>query len=172
MAEFGQLASARKSGRPRADHRNGSSCGGSSNFGMNTMVARIIHGVALEAANRNGLMFRTQDTGSFTQLLYRADPRAGRAQQIGRKDGLRRAFQIAGSDLLDEARNVNMRRARVGAGGVEAVQTPVRLNRSGMRGQWRQLFRERIAGSFRCHLHPSASGLFTDELDVQKVKKG
>ena len=64
---------------------------------------------------------------AFAQHLDRAGARAAGAQNIGVENGAGRAGKIAAGDLLDEARNIDVRGAGGGAGRIEAVQASVRL---------------------------------------------
>ena len=99
----------------------------------------VIHRVALQPADHDGLVFRAQHAGAFAQFLHRTDARAGRAQQIRFENRPRRADQIVRSDLLDEARNVDVRRAGVRAGRVVAEQAAVGLDQRFLRAQRRKL---------------------------------
>ena len=58
---------------------------------------------------------------------------ATEAEDIGIENGLRAAAQIAGGDLFDEARDVDLGGTGGGAGSVETVQAAVGLHQGGLR---------------------------------------
>src|SRR5262249_47382624 len=80
-----------------------------------------VRGVALQGADvdRLALLGRTH-AGLLAQDLGRADARAGAAHDVLLQDGDRRAPDIVGRDLADEARDVDAGGARLQAGCVVA----------------------------------------------------
>ena len=85
-----------------------------------------VHGVALQAADLDGLpVVAVQHAGAFAQHVHRADARAAQPQNVGVENGRGRAAQVAGSDLLDEARHVDVGGAGPRARRVEAEQAAI-----------------------------------------------
>ena len=77
---------------------------------------------ALQSADlHRRLQQRVIDAGAFAEHFGRAGPGAAAAEDVGVENGLARP-RVAVQDLADELRDVDVRRAGAGAGGVEAVQ--------------------------------------------------
>ena len=93
-------------------------------------VVDVIRRIPLQAADRDRLVLAPEHAGAFAQFLNGTNAGAGGAQQIRFEDRSRGAYQIAGRDLLDEARNVDVGGTGVRAGRVVAVQAPVRFDES------------------------------------------
>jgi hypothetical protein len=103
----------------------------------------MVHGVALKAANLNGLFVVAMiDAGAFAKDIHGTDTRATGAENIGVEDGERGAGEVSLRDFLDETRNVNVRGAGGGAGSVEAVETAVGFDESGLGIERRMELRE------------------------------
>ena len=97
------------------------------------IVEESIHGEALEAADFDGLLVVAMiDAGAFAEDVHRADAGAAGAEDVGVEDGERGAAKIVLGDFLDEARNVDVRGAGGGAGGVEAVEAAVGFGKRGL----------------------------------------
>jgi hypothetical protein len=62
------------------------------------------------------------DAGAFAKDIYGTGAGAAGTEDVGFKDGFGRAFEVIGGDLLDEFWDVDVRRASLHAGCVEAVQ--------------------------------------------------
>jgi hypothetical protein len=88
----------------------------------------MVHGVTLEAAYGDWLFVESmEDTRAFAQHIDRADARTTEAQDVGIHNGGGGAGEISSSDLLDEARNVDVGGASRGARRIEAEEAAVRL---------------------------------------------
>jgi len=86
-------------------------------------------GKPLQTSNLNCLFATTvHDAGAFAQDLDRTDAAAARAQYIRLQYGSRRSAYIAGCNLFDEARHVNVGRTGAHAWRVKAVQATVSLH--------------------------------------------
>jgi hypothetical protein len=135
-------------------------------------VERRLGGEALQPADLDrGLVPRVVDTRAHAQDLHRADPRAGVSEDVLREDRPRGAEGVAGGDLSDEARDVDLRGARHDARRVGAEQAPlglrVRLSgrvlrlglgQAGLQSPWRRLgHRHRVAPSARLQRTPAPS---------------
>jgi len=93
----------------------------------------------LQPANLNRLGFAlVVDARAFAEGIDRADARAAQAEDVGIENFLRAPAQVAGGDLLDKRRDVDVRRARARARRVETEQTPVGFH-FGVVGQERRL---------------------------------
>ena len=86
----------------------------------------MVHGVALQPSDLDGpLIVAVHHACAFAQHVHRAHPRAAQPQNIRVQDGHGRAARIAAGDLLDEAGNIDVRGAGVGARRIEAVEAAV-----------------------------------------------
>src|SRR5260370_2845734 len=102
-----------------------------------TFIKRV-HRKPLQPRNLNGLLVITMHhAGSFAQHLHRTRPSTTRTQNIRVEDGTRRTGKIAASDLLNEARHINMGRTRHCARRVKTVEAAVRLRHSSLPVKWR-----------------------------------
>jgi hypothetical protein len=91
---------------------------------MDMVIENVIHGVALEPADFDRLLFfLVHHAGTFAKNFGRANAPAAMSQNIGLEDYARRATQIIGGDLLDECGNVNARRTRDSARSVKTEKT-------------------------------------------------
>ena len=79
---------------------------------------------------------------AFAQHIHRAHARAAQPQNVGVQNGQRRAAQVAGGDLLDEARHVDVGGAGRRAGRVEAVEAAVGFGQRGLRIERRMQLRK------------------------------
>ena len=99
-------------------------------------VVHMIHRKTLEAADADRLVFGIEDACTFAEFLNRTDAGARGADQVRFQNRAGRADDVGGRDLLDEARDIDMGRARMGAGRVVAVEASVRLDQRFVSGQW------------------------------------
>ncbi len=105
-----------------------------------------IHGVALEARNLNRVVIEAmQDASTFAKHLNRAGTRTASAENIGVENAQRRTAQVAGGNALDEAGNIDVRRACSRAGCIEAVEAAIGFNRRGLGRKGRLDFPEAFA---------------------------
>ncbi len=94
----------------------------------------VLHRVALQAADFDGLLVvAMHHAGAFAEHVHGADARAAQAEDVGIENGLGGAAQVAGRDLLDEARHVDVGGAGRGAGGIEAIEAAVGFHGGGLR---------------------------------------
>ena len=94
----------------------------------------VLHGVALQAADFDGLLIvAMHHAGAFAQDVHGTDAGATQAEDVGIENGLRGAAQIAGGDLLDEARHVDVGGAGRGARSIETVEAAVGFHGRGLR---------------------------------------
>ena len=92
-------------------------------------LEQLIGGIALQRADLDRLVLRAvAHAGLLAQRLGRADPRAHAAQDVLLEDGHRRALEVAGGDLADEARDVDAGRAGLDAGRVVAEVAAARFD--------------------------------------------
>src|SRR6185369_9432619 len=104
MAELRQLRRATHPGRPAANHRDALS-GFLESWLENrdAVLINMIRRVALEPADLDRVAVAIEHHArALAQHFGRANPRAARAQDVGREDGPGCAGKIAGHDLLDE----------------------------------------------------------------------
>ena len=107
------------------------------------VAVEAVHGVALQPAYLNGLLVVAMvDAGAFAEDVNGADAGATRAENVGFKNSLRGTGEISLRDLLDEARNVDVRGASGGAGRVEAVEAAVGFDKGFLRSEGRMDFGE------------------------------
>ena len=91
---------------------------------MDMVIENVIHGVALEPADFDRLLFLlVHYAGTFTENFGRANAPAAMSQNIGLEDYARGATQIIGRDLLDECGNVNACRTRDSTRSVKTEKT-------------------------------------------------
>src|ERR1035441_5048600 len=70
---------------------------------------RVFHGVALQAADLDGqLVVAMEHAGAFAEHVHGTHAGATEAEDVGIENGLRAASQIAGRQLFDEARHVDV----------------------------------------------------------------
>ncbi len=100
--------------------------------------------MSLQAADRDGLVFRAEHTRAFAQFLHRAHARAGSAEKIGLQDSARRTAQIVRGNFLDEPGDIDVRGTGVRAWSVVAHQAPRCLDGGLIARQRWQKFVERI----------------------------
>ena len=94
----------------------------------------VLHRVALQAADFDGLLVvAMHHAGAFAEDVHGADARAAQAEDVGVENGLGGAAQVAGRDLLDEARHVDVGGAGRGARGIEAVEAAIGFHGGGLR---------------------------------------
>jgi hypothetical protein len=89
----------------------------------------------LQTANHDGFVLGAQNACALTELLDRAYSSASGAEKVGLKNCVRRTGSIVRSDFLDEAGDVDVRRAGVGAGRIVAEQASMRFNEGLVFGQ-------------------------------------
>ncbi len=90
------------------------------------------HGEALQAADLDRLLVvAMQHAGAFAEDIHGTGARAACAEDVGVEDGLCRAFEVIAGDLLDEARDVDVRGTGGRAGRVEAVEAAVGFSHGG-----------------------------------------
>jgi hypothetical protein len=107
---------------------------------VDAAVVDVIHGVALEAADGDGLVFGIEDARTFAQFLDRADAGAGGTEKIGIENGARGTEEIAGGNFLDEARYVDVRGTGVRAWRVETHEAAGRLGEGFLLREGREEF--------------------------------
>src|SRR5207249_11356057 len=83
-----------------------------------------------------GFQERIIDARPFAQYFGRAGAGATAAEDVGAEDRPGGAEVVLVHDLADEGRHVDVRRAGAGARGVEAIETPRRLDERFVLGQW------------------------------------
>ena len=89
------------------------------------------HRETLQAADGDGLLVvAMQNAGTFAKDIHGTGARAALAENVGIEDGLGGAFEVVGGDLLDEARDVDVRGASSGTGCVEAVEATIGFSHS------------------------------------------
>ena len=116
--------------------------------GLLAALHQIIGGVALQLADLDRLVLgEVADAGLLAERLDRADAGADAAHDVGLEDGLAGAAGIVGLDLADEERDVDVRRAGLHAGRVEAEIAAVGLDERLVARQRRMQVGE-IAGVF------------------------
>ena len=99
---------------------------GASLYAMDSMAKRC------RRADSDGLLVvAMQDAGAFAEDIDGTGARAAFAEDVGVEDGLRGAFEVVAGDLLDEARDVDVRGAGGGAGRVEAVEAAIGFGHGG-----------------------------------------
>jgi hypothetical protein len=105
---------------------------------------RVVDGVALQQADlhRLALGIVIAHAGVLAQDLRRAHAGAGAAEDVLLEDVDGRAFHVTVVDVADEARHVDARRARAGAGRVVAVQAAGAFDGGLARRQRRREVRE------------------------------
>ena len=129
MAVARQPMRRRKACRPCPDDRNLFAGRLGALIELLSLLHRHIGGVALQTADLHRLAFRRlAHAGLLAQRLGWADTGAHTAEDVLVEDGLGRAKRIAGSDLADEQRNVDRRRACVHARRVVAEIAAVGLD--------------------------------------------
>ena len=106
----------------------------------------MIHRIALQTANGDGLVFGTQYACPFAKLLHGTDAGACGAEKVCIQYRAGRANQVIGGDLLDEAWDVDVGGARMGAGRVVAKQAAISFDDGLMRGERWNVFRQRLPG--------------------------
>jgi hypothetical protein len=96
--------------------------------GAGLVVEQVLRGVALEPADGDGrLVPGVVHARPHAEHLDGAHPRAGVAEDVLRQDGAGRAEHVAGGDLPDELRDVDLRGAGGDAGGVAAIEAALGL---------------------------------------------
>ena len=98
----------------------------------------MIRRIALQTADLDRLLKkRVLYTRTLAKGLDRANTCTRRTDRIRVKDHAGRAHQVVGCDLLNEGRNVDVRRTRPCAWGVKTVETSIRfVHRLGRRESW------------------------------------
>src|SRR3546814_3509032 len=90
---------------------------------MRGAVHRRVGGIALQQADLHRLaLLRRAHAGLLAQHLGRTDARAGAAEDVLLQDVLRRAADVVGRDLADEARDIDAGRAGLDAGRVRSEE--------------------------------------------------
>ena len=116
--------------------------------GVLAALHQMVGGVALQLADLHRLVLgEVADAGLLAERLDRADAGAHAAHDVGLEDGLAGAGRIVGLDLADEERDVDVRRAGLHAGRVEAEIAAVGLDERLVARQRRMQVGE-IAGVF------------------------
>ena len=169
-AQFGRAS---ERGRPGADQCNREPRIGPRRKGQgSTAGVQRVHREALQARNLDRLLIEAvHHAGAFAQNLHRAGAGAACAQNIGVENGAGGPRKIAAGDLLNKARNIDMRRTCAGAGRIEAEEATIGLwnrslfverrmqiaeTRGGLRMVWRLLHKGRLA-AHRVSLLPPLS---------------
>ena len=138
MAAPGEFSGAGESGGAGTDDGYFVSRGGCALH--QRLALRRVHGVALQPTDADGFVLAAQHASAFAELLHRADPGTSGTQQIGLQDGAGRAHQVTGSNLLDEARDVDMRGAGVRTRSVVTEEAAVSFDGCFVRTEGRELF--------------------------------
>ena len=120
--------------------------------------------MALQEPDGNGLFIDVVEHAcAFAEDIDRADARTTEPENIGIDDGFGRAEQVAGSDFLDEPRNIDVRGTGSRARRIETEQAAVGFSDGSLRSQGRVQFQKATAGgirrSFRQFTYYEASGL-------------
>ena len=138
MTELRELAGAGQACRAGADDRDFLPRGFPGLKQIDTSAVHVVHGVTLQPADRNRLPLAAKNTSALAQFLYRANARASCAEQVGFENSSCRASQIPRCDFLDESRDVDVGRARMGTRRVKAHQAAGCFDRCFMRCKRRQ----------------------------------
>ena len=110
---------------------------------LNIAIEDVIHGVALQPADFDGLFFLlVHHAGAFAEYFGGAHAAATVSEDIGFENHARGAAQIVRRDFLDERRDVNVRGASDGAGRVKAEKAARGFDGGLARGHARRDFRE------------------------------
>src|SRR5213083_2735928 len=76
---------------------------------LELLLEHVVRGMPLQQRDLDRLLVAVvQDTRSFAQHFYRTGARARVAERVRIEDDSRGAAQVAGRDLLDECRDVDM----------------------------------------------------------------
>ena len=119
-----------------ADERDALAGGGRGRKGEFVSGVEVVHRVALQKGDFDGLaVVVVEHACTFAEHLDGACAGAGAAENVGVEDGLRRALQVAGGDLFDEARHVDVGGAGLHAGRIEAEEAAVSLGDGGLGGE-------------------------------------
>src|SRR5438477_9144106 len=102
MATLGKLTCAGKSGGTSTNYGDLLACKFRWRKRTYSRCVYVVHRVPLQAANGDRFVLGPEDARPFAQFLYRTHARAGGPEQIGFKNGSRRAQQIFRRDFLDE----------------------------------------------------------------------
>lgn len=140
VAKFGEFTGTGKTCGACTDDGDGMAGGLGDRKELQGVGVKEIHGVALQAADGDGLVFGAQDASAFAKFLNGADAGAGGAEEIGFEDGAGRAFEIVGGDFLDEFGDVDVSGAGVGAGRVVAHEAAGGLDEGFLGREGRQEF--------------------------------
>src|SRR2546426_1116434 len=105
----GKRGRAAEAGGSRADQGHAPPVGLSRLQDADAPVQHVVRGHALQGADHDRpLVLLVEDAGALAEGLHGADPGAGMAEDVGLEDGPGRAPEVAGDDLLDEGRNVDL----------------------------------------------------------------
>ncbi len=103
----------------------------------------VFHGVALEKADSDGLLVDVViNASAFAQDLHGTYARATEAENVGIENCFGRAYEVAGGDFLDEARDIYMSGASAGARRIKAEQAAVGFCHGCLRTERRMEFGE------------------------------
>ena len=92
-----------------------------------------IHREPLEQCNLDRLLvISMHHAGSLAQHLHGTRPGATRAQNIRIEDGASRTGKVSTGNFFDEARHIDMRRARHGARRVKTIETSICFGHSSL----------------------------------------
>ena len=136
MAQHGKTMRTGEPRRPGTYHGDvAASAGGA--LKRVALKLHMIGGVALEQTNQHRLALGVVVThaATFAENFGGAYAGAAAAEDIGFQNGFRCAINVVFTDLADEARYINIRRAGLDAGRVKAVEAALAFN-DGL--AWRQ----------------------------------
>src|SRR6267378_3840744 len=132
------MGGAGQTGRPRTDQRHALSIGRTR---LKKLCARSndrVHGIALQSADiHRPAALLVEDARPFAEHRSRAGPGTTLPQDVRAQNGPGRAAQVAGRNLPDELRHVDLRRTGLDAGRIMAEQTTRPLFQGLRRGQRR-----------------------------------
>ena len=152
-------------GRSGADDGDALSCRRGAAERMLAALHQKIGGVALQLADLDRLVLgEVADARLLAERLDRADAGADAAHDVGLENGLAGAAGIVGLDLADEERDVDVRRAGLHAGRVEAEIAAVGLD-EGLVARQRRMQVGEVAGVV-VRLKPPGGNVRTSLTDV------
>src|SRR5437773_834215 len=128
VAQHAKVTSARQTGRSRSDDGHVLSGWRAGFEQLDLALEDVVGGMALQQGDLDRLLVAViQHARPLAQHFHGAGARAGMAERVGFENDARRAAQVAGRDLLDESRNVDVGGTGLGAGRIVTEQALVGL---------------------------------------------